>query len=160
MPVRYHNPADLHQPAGQYSHVAIGEQGRLAVLAGQIPLDQDNALIGPDDIGAQVEQAFRNVTTILDDLGAQPPDILELRTFLVGEEAPTRPTPGSQRRKATLGTQGWARWNLAAFRQARESLFTEYFDDDLYPPSTLLIVSGLASPEINVELAATVLVPS
>lgn len=136
MPVRYHNPANLHQPAGQYSHVAIGEQGRLAVLAGQIPLDQDSALVGLDDIGAQFEQAFRNVKTILDDLGAQPSDILELRTFLVGEE------------------------NLAAFRQARESLFTEYFDDDRYPPSTLLIVSGLASPEIKVELAATVLVPS
>lgn len=136
MPVRYHNPANLHQPAGQYSHVAIGEQGRLAVLAGQIPLDQDSALVGLDDIGAQFEQAFRNVKTILDDLGAQPSDILELRTFLVGEE------------------------NLAALRQARESLFTEYFDDDRYPPSTLLIVSGLASPEIKVELAATVLVPS
>ena len=134
MPVEYLNPESLHRPAGPYSHVAVGTQGRLAVIAGQIAFDRDGALVGGADAGAQFVQAFRNLMAAVDAAGASPSDILELRTFVVGAE------------------------NLASFREGREAVFPEYFAGE-YPASTLLVVAGLATPELRVEVAATVLVP-
>lgn len=134
MPVSYRNPDNVHQPAGPYSHLAIGESGKVAVIAGQVAVDPDGNFVGAADVGAQLGQVVSNLMAILDDLGAEPSDILELRTFLVGEE------------------------NLPAFRQARDRVYAEHLSPP-YPPSTLLVVAGLAAPELKVELAATVLVP-
>jgi len=132
MSVTYVNPANHSVPAGHYSHVALVEPGRLAFVAGQVAVDADGAVVGANDAGAQFRQVMHNLKAVLDGIGAEPSDIAELRTFLVGEES------------------------LPAFRDAREQVFREWFPNACYPPSTLLIVSGLAHPELKAEVAATV----
>lgn len=133
MSVEYVNPENHSVPAGLYSHVAIAGPGRFAFIAGQIALDGDGSLVGADDSGKQFQQVFRNLKSVLDGIGAMPSDIVELRTFLVGEES------------------------LPAFRAARELVYSEHFGAGPYPPNTLVIVSGLAQPEFKVEVSATVL---
>lgn len=132
MSVTYANPPNHSAPAGQYSHVALVEPGRLAFVAGQVAVDADGSLVGAHDAGAQFRQVMSNLRAVLDGIGAAPSDIAELRTFLVGDDS------------------------LPAFRHVREQVFQEWFPDGRYPPSTLLIVSGLAGPELKVEVAATV----
>jgi enamine deaminase RidA (YjgF/YER057c/UK114 family) len=46
------------------------------------------------------------------------------------------------------------REDLPAFREWRTREFARLFPDGRYPPSTLLIVSGLASEEMLIEVQA------
>ncbi|HSJ36124.1 MAG TPA: RidA family protein [Acidimicrobiia bacterium] len=135
MSVSYVNPGQVMAPAGQYSHVAVAEPGRLAFIAGQVALDADGELVGVGDPGAQFRQIFSNLAAILDSLGATPTDVADLKTYLVGEES------------------------LASFRDARQAVFAQYYPDGAYPPNTLLIVSGLVHPDLKVEVSATARVP-
>lgn len=135
MSVRYVNPDGVHTPAGRYSHVAVVEPGRLAFVSGQVAVDSVGELVGGDDIGAQVRQVFANLVANLAEVGAAPTDVVELKTYLVGKE------------------------NLAALREAREEIFAEYYPAGAYPPSTLLIVSGLADPRLMVEVSAIARLP-
>lgn len=132
MAVTFVNPENHMAPAGHYSHAAIvSGASRLAFIAGQVALDGDGSVVG-EDAGAQFEKVFANLVNVIDGLGAKPSDIAELRTFLVGNES------------------------LPGFRSGRERAFRRWFPDGNYPPNTLLVVSGLAQPELKVEVAATV----
>ena len=128
-------PENHHVPGGQYSHVAVAPTGRLAFIAGQVAFDPEGNLVGRGDLAAQTRQVFANLQNILDNLGATPADIVELRTFIVGDDVVPR------------------------FREARKSAFDEMFPDGQYPPNTLLVVAGLASPDIEVEISAVVALP-
>ena len=67
--------------------VAVAEPGRLAFIAGQVALDGDGNLVGPNDAAAQFPQVFANLKTILDGIGAGFSDVVELTTYLVGEDS-------------------------------------------------------------------------
>ena len=135
MAVTYINPEGHLPPTGRFSHVAIAEPGRLAFIAGQLALDEKGALVGPGDAGAQFPQVFANIAKILESLGAGFADIVELTTYLVGEES----------------RQPWL--------DARGPVYDRYFPDGRYPPNTLLIISGLVQPEMKVEISAIVRLP-
>lgn len=135
MSVTYVNPDEVGAPAGQYSHVALAEPGRFAFISGQVALDDDGTLVGANDPGAQFRQAFANLVAILGSVGADPGDVVELKTYLVGEES------------------------LSSYRSARQAVFADLFPDGKYPPSTLLIISGLARPDLKVEVSAIARVP-
>lgn len=129
MSVHYVDPEGVHKPAGQYSHVAVAEPGRLAFVSGQVAVDADGEIVG-DDVEAQFRQVFANLVANLAGVGASPTDVVELKTYVVGEE------------------------NLASLREARRAVFAEHYPGGSYPPSTLLIVSGLADPRLKVEVSA------
>ena len=135
MSVRYLNPENHLPPQGRYSHVAIAEPGRLAFIAGQVALDGKGELVGPNDVGAQFPQVFRNIGTVLAGLGAGFRDIVELTTYLVGEQS------------------------RAPWLEARNAVYAEHFGDGPFPPNTLLIISGLVRPEMRVEVSAIVRLP-
>ncbi len=135
MSVTYTNPDGVHKPAGQYSHVALTEPGRLVFIAGQVGFDVDGQTVGPNDVGAQFKQAFSNLVAILHGVGAGASDVVDMKTFLVGEES------------------------LAPWRAARQEVFAEHYPDEEYPPHTLLVVSALAAPELKVEVSATARLP-
>lgn len=135
MPVVYSNPDGVHAPAGQYSHAALGESGRYLFIAGQVGFDPEGELVGPGDVGAQFSRAFANVVAILRSAGSKPADVVDMKTYLVGEES------------------------LGPWRAARQEVFAEHYPDGLYPPHTLLIVSALAAPELMVEVSATARMP-
>lgn len=79
------NPTSLHQTAG-YAHVTLVDADRLAVLAGQCPLDQDARLVGPGDILAQVDQVAANARAALDAAGAQPEDVIRSVIYVVSDD--------------------------------------------------------------------------
>ena len=135
MTVRYLNPENHLPPQGRYSHVAIAQPGRLAFIAGQVALDERGELVGPNDVAAQFPQVFRNIGRVLDGIGAGFRDIVELTTYLVGEES------------------------RAPWLAARDAVYREHYGDGPFPPNTLLIISGLVRPEMRVEVSAVVRVP-
>lgn len=135
MSVTYLNPETHLPPTGRFSHVAIAEPGRLAFIAGQVALDGAGTLVAPNDAGGQFPQVFANLATILSGIGAGFGDVVELTTYLVGEES----------------RQPWL--------DARDAVYAEHFPDGAYPPNTLLIISGLVRPEMKVEISAVVRLP-
>jgi enamine deaminase RidA (YjgF/YER057c/UK114 family) len=135
MAVRYLNPQNHLAPQGRYSHVAIAEPGRFAFIAGQVALDGQGDLVGPNDVAAQFPQVFRNIGNVLEGIGAGFRDIVELTTYLVGEES------------------------RAPWLDARTAVYAVHFGDGPYPPNTLLIISGLVRPEMRVEVSAIVRLP-
>src|SRR5262245_13290567 len=76
------NPAGLHQPPG-YHHVTVAEPGRVAYLAGQCPLDPSGTLVGPADVGAQVDQVVTNSLIALQAVGAGPEHVVRTVIYLV-----------------------------------------------------------------------------
>ena len=135
MSVTYLNPDNHLPPTGRFSHVAMAEPGRLAFIAGQVALDGQGNLVGPNDAGAQFPQVFANLQTILNGIGASFSNVVELTTYLVGEDS----------------RQPWL--------DARDAVYQQYFPDGKYPPNTLLIISGLVQPAMKVEISAVVRCP-
>ena len=79
------NPGPLHQTAG-YAHVTIVDSGRLAVLAGQCPLDRDEQLVGPGDVLAQADQVAANAAEALAAAGAAPADVIRSVIYVVSDD--------------------------------------------------------------------------
>lgn len=79
------NPDHLHQTAG-YAHVTIVESKRLAVLAGQCPLDSDCQVVGRGDLAAQVSQVVANARQALAAAEASPEDVVKSVIYVVSDD--------------------------------------------------------------------------
>ena len=121
------NPAGIHPPPG-YSHVVVATGGRLAFVAGQVALDRDFRLVGGDDLAAQTRQAMVNLSLALDELGASWDDVVKATVYT------TRPHDYE-----TIG---------AAMAEAMGGAAP--------PAQVLLGVTGLALPELLVEIELVV----
>jgi enamine deaminase RidA (YjgF/YER057c/UK114 family) len=128
------NPHGLHATPG-YHHVTVVEAGRLAFLAGQCPLDPSGAVVGRDDVEAQVDQIVRNAQIALAAVGASPDQVVRSVIYVVSDD------------EAVLG-QVWRRFNASEIAAA----FTT--------ASTLLGVSRLGFRGQLVELDLTATLPS
>ncbi len=102
--------------------------GRLAFISGQVGVGPEGNVAG-DDLETQVRQAFANLGSALDSLGAVPADIAKITTFVVIYSPELRPT-------------------LTAGRG-------DFFGDEP-PASTLIGVQALATPQLLVEVEAIV----
>ena len=123
------NPDTVRPPAGTYSHVARAPAGAtLVVIAGQVGVGGDGTLA--DGFEDQCAQVFANLGAALDAAGAGWASVIQTMSFLTRRE------------------------DVAAFREWRTREFARLFPDGRYPPSTLLIVSGLASEEMLIEVQA------
>jgi enamine deaminase RidA (YjgF/YER057c/UK114 family) len=112
-------------PSNGYSHV-VSFTGRMIVVSGQVPLDGDGRLVGPDDPRAQTRQVFRNLGTALAAAGASLADVVKLTVFLTNMS------------------------DLADFRTVRD----EFVDPARPPASSLVQVSGLVHPAFRIEVEA------
>jgi reactive intermediate/imine deaminase len=121
----HHVRPDGMPPANGYSHV-VSFTGRMIVVSGQLPLDADGRLVGPDDPRAQTRQAFRNLVTALAAAGATFTDVVKLTVFLTDMS------------------------DLADFRTVRD----EFVDSSRPPASSVVQVSGLAQPAFRIEIEA------
>lgn len=135
MTVSLLNPDTLCPPQGRYTHVAVATGTRIVSIAGQVGIRPDGKLAGAD-IGAQTTQAYENVGLALEAAGATWRDVIRVGIFVTSDEQ--------------LG-------DLAA---ARDAIYTEAFPDgpSTYPPGTLLVVRGLAHPDLLVEVEATAVI--
>jgi enamine deaminase RidA (YjgF/YER057c/UK114 family) len=122
-------PAGFGAPLGMYSHGVIAPAGDLVVVAGQTGVRADGSVAG-DDVVTQTKQAFENVRAVLEAAGCAMTDVIRFQTFLVGAD------------------------QIPGFMQARQELFARYFPTGVYPPNTLLVVSGLVVPSLRVEIEA------
>lgn len=79
------SPDTLHPTAG-YAHVTIVEAKRLAILAGQCPLDAEGQVVAPGDLAAQVRQVVANAMQVLAAVGASPEHIAKSVIYVVSDD--------------------------------------------------------------------------
>ena len=123
------NPAQLHPTPG-YHHVTVVEAGRMAFLAGQVPLDRSGTLVGLGDLDAQIDQVAANSFAALSAAGARPDHVVRSVIYVVSDDV------------AALGA-AWRRLNGSVIGPA----FTA--------ASTLLGVAQLGCPGQLIEVDLT-----
>lgn len=78
---RFISPSTMPQPFG-YSHVVEARGDRMVFLAGQVPLDAQNNLVGEGDFEAQVRQCFENVRLGLEAVDLTFDHVVKMQFFL------------------------------------------------------------------------------
>jgi len=117
------NPKNSHKPVGAYTHsVRIPRDSDILMIAGQVGVDAKGKL--QDGIKKQAEQAFRNVVACLRANKMAKGDLVKLTVFLTDPR------------------------HVDAYRAARKKVI----GDATLPASTLLVVDGLASPDMVIEV--------
>ena len=122
--VEWTNPPGVYTPQAHYSQVA--RVGDTLYISGQLGLDESGELVGPGDAREQARQAWRNLLAILAHYGKTSRHLVKTTTFITH----------------------WAYRPLVG--EARDEVFTR----PPYPPSTLVVVQGLAEPRFLVEIEA------
>jgi enamine deaminase RidA (YjgF/YER057c/UK114 family) len=123
-PREWINPPGVYAPQAHYSQVA--RIGKTLYISGQLGFDTSGELVGPGDAKEQARQAWRNIVGILAHYGATPRHLAKTNTYITH----------------------WAYRPLVG--EARD----EVFSGPPYPPSTLVVVQGLAEPRFLVEIEA------
>ena len=122
--LKHHNPKTVAPPFSRYSHgIEAPDKVRWLHVSGQVGVTPDGKIV--EGAEAQIEQAWRNVLSVLAaaDMGAH--NLVKVTTFLID------------------------RADLAPARAIRERML-----QGAEPASTLIFVAGLASPDWLVEIEA------
>jgi enamine deaminase RidA (YjgF/YER057c/UK114 family) len=104
-------------------------RGRTVYVAGQIGWNPVTSRFESDELVAQVEQALRNVVSVLRAAGAEPRHLVRLTWFVLDRDA------------------------YAASRVEIGRMYREF------PAMSLLVVVGLLEPRALVEIEATAVIP-
>ena len=130
---RRHSP-DLHPTSG-YHHATVVPAGRLAFLAGQMPVDASGErVVGVGDLDTQVDVMIENALRALELADARPEDVVRSVVYVVGSDP------------ATLA-RAWHRIAETALGPALTSA------------STLVGVTALGFPDQLVEIDLTAALP-
>lgn len=132
------SPHDLISPeamvaARGFSHVVMPAPGRTVYVAGQIGVDADGTLAGPE-LASQFDAALANVVAALAAAGASPDHVVAMTIY----------TTAMERYRTGLGPIGEA-WRRHMGRH--------------YPAMAMIGVSELVDPAALVEIVATAVVP-
>jgi 2-iminobutanoate/2-iminopropanoate deaminase len=130
--VQFKNSPEVSSPAG-YSHVAVTSGGKMVFLSGQVGLNKQGEMVGKDDFGAQVTQAFSNLKSALAVAGATPNDLIKLNYYVVGLNHD----------------------KLIAIREARDRVISKEHP----PTSTLAGVQALFREDALIEIEAVAVIP-
>lgn len=125
MSARFLSPETMPAPYG-YSQVVEVKATRTVYIAGQVPLNTNNEVVGAGDFAAQVEQVFENVRLALEAVDMSFNNVVKMQ-FFVTDIA-----------------------NLALVRDIRD----RYINTDNPPASTSVEVSGLFRPDVLFEMDA------
>ena len=99
------NPRSVAAPFGdRFAHVARLDLpgGALLMLAGQVAVDDDGAVVAPGDAAAQADRIFEIIGGLLGAHGAGFGDVLHIRTFMT--DLDDLPAYGAVRRRLFPGT--------------------------------------------------------
>ena len=99
--------------------------GDLVIVSGQAALDEQGALVGVGNFDVQAEQTFRNLARVLEAGGSSLDRVVKVTIFLT---------------------------DMANFRKIVE-LRRRWFSPP-YPADTIVEVSSLALPELELEIEA------
>ena len=72
-------PEHWSRPSG-YAHGIVAE-GRLLFLAGQVGWDENQRMVG-DGLVEQIDQALKNVLTLLSEVGAEAHDVVRMNWYI------------------------------------------------------------------------------
>jgi len=124
------NPDGIPKP-DIYRQVAVASGSRFVFVAGQVARTADGDPVGPGDLAAQVEQAYRNLVLALAGAGAEFSDVAKLTVYVVdwSPEKMDALVDGAMRVVADLGI-------------------------DPLRPLTLIGVQSLGEPDLLVEVEA------
>ena len=118
------NPESVHAPIGRYVHqIEVSGESRLLWVSGQVGMRADGTV--PEDPIEQFEIALDNVLANLAAGGFEPPDLVKVTTYVVGEL-------DGARRRAILDDRLGAHVST----------------------STLVFIAALATPQFKVEIEA------
>ncbi|WP_172121835.1 MULTISPECIES: RidA family protein [unclassified Devosia] len=112
------------------SYEHVSIAGDFAFVAGQVARDEAGQWVGIGDAGAQAAQVYRNIGRILAHIGATPRDVVKIMVFLTD------------------------RADAPAVTAERKKFFGEH-----RPPHSGIIIGGLGSPEVKVEVEVIVYLP-
>ena len=131
------HPSGATTESGRWSHASFVDVpgARLVFIAGQTARREDGSTLPGTDFERQFRMVYENLSAVLQASEATFADIVSMRTFL---------------------TQ---RADIPAFRRLRDEAHADHFPDGAYPPNTLVVVSGLAEPEMRLEVEAVAIVP-
>ncbi len=119
------NPAAVHKPLGKYCHTTrVPASARWLVVSGQVGIDKNGKLA--TGIRKQAEQEFRNILACLRENKMRKADLIKTTVYLTDSRF------------------------IDDYRLARSRIIG---DATLFT-STLVIVDGLASPDILIEIEA------
>ena len=104
--------------------------GNIIFLRGQTGFDLDNRFVGKGDAAAQADQAMRNVKILLEEAGAKMAHICKVTTYITDR----------------------------AYREPVYNVVGRHLKG-VFPCGTGLIVSGLALPEMLVEIDIEAVIP-
>jgi enamine deaminase RidA (YjgF/YER057c/UK114 family) len=122
---RFLSPATMPAPFG-YSQVVEVTGGRTVHLAGQVPFNAENQLVGEGDFQAQVRQTFENVRLGLEAVNMTFANVVKMQFFLTDIA------------------------NLPLVRDIRD----EYINTEQPPASTSVQVVALFRPDVLFEMDA------
>lgn len=120
-------PVDMADPRPRYTHG--WRVGNTVYVAGQLALDKDGKLVGPNDIGAQTRRVLENMRRILETGGASLRDVVKVTVFVTD----------------------------IRFREGYGEVRQEFFASNP-PASTLVQVACLAIPGALIEIEAVAVV--
>jgi enamine deaminase RidA (YjgF/YER057c/UK114 family) len=78
--------ADRLSPGVPYAYASIAPPGALIFTAGACPLDQDERIVGIDDVRAQARQVMANLTEALAAAGASLSDVLKTTVYVAARD--------------------------------------------------------------------------
>ena len=132
MSVEYLNPDGLHQNPAFTNVVVVTGPAKTIYIGGQNGVNAAGEIIGQGDLKSQAIQAFENLQTALNAVGASLEHIIKWNVYVVQ----------GQPLHAGFGA------------------FQEVWGNRPNPPAiTMMIVAGLANPDFLIELDAVAVVP-
>jgi enamine deaminase RidA (YjgF/YER057c/UK114 family) len=129
--ITFLQPDGLQKPP-MYSQVAIAQGERVIHISGQVPTDAAGALVGGDDLSAQLTQVYENLKIALAAAGATFDDVVKQTTYVVNYQPEQRAL-------------------IAAVR-------LRYVNPARPPASTLVGVQALAFPAFLIEVEVTAVI--
>jgi len=123
--IKFHNPATLGKPLGQYSQITRVKAAEFLFIAGQVAAEKSGTCVGKDDFDAQCQQVFANIDAALKSQGASFANVVEFTTYLVHSQ------------------------DVSKFMKFRLREFPRIFPNGAYPPNTLLIVDRLVQSPLH-----------
>ena len=79
MPVKLSVPSDMAKRG--YSQIAEITSGKLVLIAGQVPHDANDKMVGDGNFEAQVEQVFRNLGLALKAAGGDWKNLVKINNY-------------------------------------------------------------------------------
>ena len=105
--------------------------GTIVWISGQVSQDQDGKMVHKGDFAGQARQALANLKAMVEAAGGTIHDIIKVNTYLTD----------------------------LRYREELARIRAEFFPDGKLPASTLVGVTGLADPDMLVEIEAIAVLP-